>query len=70
MSPVGDLPLKRRKMMKYDIGIKSYSDFQKMLNQWLTTNYEFQLMKVELDKEKKEVHYILLKKGNKIDSKK
>jgi hypothetical protein len=56
--------------MKYDIGIKSYSDFQKMLNQWLTTNYEFQLMKVELDKEKKEVHYILLKKGNKIDSKK
>jgi len=45
--------------MKYKIGIKSYSDFQKMLNQWTTTNIKFKILKLEFDTKKQEIHYLL-----------
>ena len=45
--------------MKVQLGVKSYSDFQKMLNQWKATKVEYKLLKVEFDKENQMVHYML-----------
>ena len=47
--------------MKYIIGIKSYIDFQKMLNQWSSQKINFKLLKVEFNTQKQEVHYLLQK---------
>ncbi len=52
---------KQAKVMSVVIGVKSYSDFQKMLNQWKTVKVEYKLLKVEFDRENRQVHYMLEK---------
>ncbi len=52
---------KQAKVMSVVIGAKSYSDFQKMLNQWKTVKVEYKLLKVEFDRENRQVHYMLEK---------
>ncbi len=47
------------KAMKVVVGIKSYSEFQKMLNQWKTAEVEYKLLKIEFDMVNQQVHYML-----------
>jgi hypothetical protein len=45
----------------YKIGIKSYADFQKMLNQWETSKIKFKILKVEFINE--QVHFLVYKEN-------